>query len=159
MTAPPVARPTIQINQLLLERATFAHPPGFLSLPALPIQAPRDIQISLQTQIDSANKQFLVRLQLAATSVSGSPSYDLDVSLIGLFAISEFPATDITKQLAVTGGTILFPFAREAIANLTSRGRFGPIWLQPVNLVAAVETATKSTTPAKRPKRKESAAP
>lgn len=154
MTAPPVGRPTIQINQLLLERATFAHPPGFLSLPALPLQMPGDIQVTLQTQIDSANKQFLVRLQLAATSVSGSPSYDIDVSLVGVFAISEFPATDITKQLAVTGGTILFPFARETIANLTSRGRFGPIWVQPVNLLAAVEAAEKSAAPPKRPKRK-----
>jgi len=33
----------------------------------------------------------------------------------------------------------LMPFAREAVANLTMRGRFGPFWVNPSNMQELIE--------------------
>jgi len=41
-------------------------------------------------------------------------------------------ATYLTGPATAT----LFPFVREALANITGRGRFGPVWLKPFNLNA-----------------------
>jgi preprotein translocase subunit SecB len=41
--------------------------------------------------------------------------------------------------IAGTGGTILLPFLREVIANFTGRGRFGPVWVNPINFRAALQ--------------------
>jgi preprotein translocase subunit SecB len=44
------------------------------------------------------------------------------------------------KEFFTTGSAhaVLFPFVREAVANITMRGRFGPVWLNPVNFGALV---------------------
>jgi hypothetical protein len=42
----------------------------------------------------------------------------------------------------INGGvSMVFPFVREAIANLTMRGRFGPVWIDPLNVQAIVADA------------------
>jgi preprotein translocase subunit SecB len=41
---------------------------------------------------------------------------------------------------------MLYPFLREAVANLTGRGRFGPVWLNPFNfMLLAQEVANEGT--------------
>ena len=41
--------------------------------------------------------------------------------------------------LAGPAVALLYPFVREAFANLTLRGRFGPVWLNPFNVRAMAE--------------------
>ena len=45
---------------------------------------------------------------------------------------------ELEAYLKSNGWALLFPFVREALANLTGRGRFGPIWMNPVNVLALV---------------------
>jgi preprotein translocase subunit SecB len=45
------------------------------------------------------------------------------------------------NELAEIVATMTFPFLREAVANITSRGRFGPVWLNPFNVHEAIERA------------------
>lgn len=47
----------------------------------------------------------------------------------------------LEKYATISGVSLLYPFLREAVANLTQRGRFGPVWLSPLNVAAAVEGA------------------
>jgi preprotein translocase subunit SecB len=51
---------------------------------------------------------------------------------------------DIERNLLRTGVTILFPFVRENVANLTMRGRFGPMWIKPINVQAALSSSEPS---------------
>jgi preprotein translocase subunit SecB len=48
----------------------------------------------------------------------------------------------IADYMASGGGPTLFPFLRECVANLTGRGRFGPLWLRPINFVQLAEQLT-----------------
>jgi preprotein translocase subunit SecB len=49
-------------------------------------------------------------------------------------SIEAAPVTlEVDRYIAESTVQILMPFLREAVANLTLRGRFGPVWLQPIS--------------------------
>lgn len=50
---------------------------------------------------------------------------------------------NLNQRLLVTGGIMLMPYVREFVANLTGRGRFGPMWIAPTT-VNAVEMVPES---------------
>jgi preprotein translocase subunit SecB len=53
------------------------------------------------------------------------------------------------QQLVEVVGAMLYPFIREVVANLTIRGRFGPVWLNPFNLRGAIQAAVQQQNAAK----------
>ena len=56
-----------------------------------------------------------------------------EVKLAGIFAISGFEKTEIDKILAIEVPTVLFPYLREVVANLVSKGGFPQLILPPMN--------------------------
>jgi preprotein translocase subunit SecB len=73
-------------------------------------------------------------IKITVTGKSNDKSiFSVEVEQAGIFVINRFT----TEQLgAVLGGTcpnILFPYAREAITELATRGTLPPIYLAPIN--------------------------
>ena len=68
---------------------------------------------------------FLVRM-VVAVSATDAPSAVTPVGFAQANAVA-----------------LLVPFVREVIANLTMRGRFGPVWVNPVNLSAVLLAAAQ----------------
>jgi preprotein translocase subunit SecB len=62
--------------------------------------------------------------------------YLAEVQQAGIFHISGFPTEALGRMLATVCANILFPFAREAIADLVMRGGFPQLLLAPVNFEA-----------------------
>jgi preprotein translocase subunit SecB len=60
-------------------------------------------------------------------------SYLVEVQQAGIFNISGFPPPHLSTVLATVCPNILFPFAREAISDLVTRGGFPQLLLAPVN--------------------------
>ena len=61
----------------------------------------------------------------------------------GIFQIKNIPSGDLEPILGVACPNILFPYAREAIDNLVTRGSFPPLMLAPVNFDALYQQAVK----------------
>ncbi|HKY01340.1 MAG TPA: protein-export chaperone SecB [Burkholderiales bacterium] len=57
----------------------------------------------------------------------------VEVSQAGIFQIRNVPENEINPVLGIACPTILFPYARETIADLVTRAGFPPIHLAPVN--------------------------
>ena len=82
-------------------------------------------------------------LQESTLSVSlavdiGEPglAFEVSVLLVGVFLLSEIPVQPELDQIVhVNCAAILFPFVREAIAELTRKGGIGPVLLPPLNFV------------------------
>lgn len=138
----------LTVAQFVLEEAQFAHKSNYLErkpLDAVPA-SPVDLEIELAEAQDNPEVR-VVRLR----AVSNAPEalYDFRVSYIVILMLDrqgeELPA-DLEQRVMVTGATMLLPFIREAVANLTSRGRFGASWMQPVNIN---ELVLRSTAPAR----------
>ncbi len=62
--------------------------------------------------------------------------YDLEVVYGGLFDVQNMPRESLEPFLLVECPTILFPFLRRLVADLTREGGFPPLYLDPINFAA-----------------------
>ncbi len=129
--------PGIRIHQIFLESASFSHRPDFLSVPSSP---PPRMEISTQLQAEfakDASDTTLGALRLIYKTDDASSLYQFSVTMIAIIA-QDRDGANMTLQEYVESSAValLVPFLREAVANLTGRGRFGPVWLHPLNVRA-----------------------
>jgi preprotein translocase subunit SecB len=88
---------------------------------------------------------FEVSVTVTVTAKVGERTYFLvEASQAGLFEIRNVPEPDLDPILGVACANILFPYARETIANLISRAGFPPIHLAPVNFEAMYAAAKQA---------------
>jgi preprotein translocase subunit SecB len=67
---------------------------------------------------------------------NGKTAFLVEVQQAGLFNISGFSEQDTKYILGAQCMNILFPYAREVVSDLTNRGGFPPLLLNPVNFDA-----------------------
>ena len=80
---------------------------------------------------------FEAVLSVTITVKSGEKTmYLIEAQQAGIFHIAGLPDESINKMLATTCPNILFPFARETISDLVTRGGFPQLLLAPVNFDA-----------------------
>jgi preprotein translocase subunit SecB len=75
-----------------------------------------------------------VVLTVTATVKEGDKTvYLAEVKQAGIFMITGFPAQHLPMILATACPNVLFPFAREAICDLVTKGGFPQLLIAPVN--------------------------
>ena len=79
--------------------------------------------------------EVILGLTLTVKS-SNKTAYLIEAQQAGIFHIDQFPKDIVAQMLATTCPNILFPFARELVADLVSRGGFPQLLLAPVNFDA-----------------------
>jgi preprotein translocase subunit SecB len=62
--------------------------------------------------------------------------YDLEVVYAGLFKIENMPQQALEPFLLINCPTLIFPFLRRIIADLTREGGFPPLMLDPIDFAA-----------------------
>ncbi|MDR3428279.1 MULTISPECIES: protein-export chaperone SecB [Silvimonas] len=60
----------------------------------------------------------------------------VEITQAGLFSIENIPAEELDPLLGIGCPSILFPYLREAVSDLTTRAGFMPFLLQPINFEA-----------------------
>lgn len=142
----PTRQPGILIDQILLERAHFEHRSDFLDFPAQ-TAVNVDIDFNLSSALTSDGTKALVRLTVSSKE-EPEPLYKLALTLTALVSVEtgkeNFP---LNEYVTTNAWAMLFPFIRETVANITARGRFGAMWLKPINLVALANTSGQSPAP------------
>jgi hypothetical protein len=53
----------------------------------------------------------------------------------------------LDRYFTTSGAALLYPFVRQVVADLTWRGRFGPVWLNPMNVAAMPLTVSSEPLP------------
>ncbi len=96
----------------------------------------------VKLDLDTASSQltdgvFEVVLRVTVTATVGEDSAFLcEVQQAGIFSISGIEGTQMAHCLGAYCPNILFPYARECITSLVSRGTFPQLNLAPVNFDA-----------------------
>ena len=147
----PTKQPGIEIVQVIVERAEFEHRDDYLSVTPPPNVGPLPFTLKTQFAIAPSKTEGAVKLELT-TDRGQNPLYIVSAVVVGLVRITEGAANmPLEQYAAVHGAGMLFPFLRELVATLTGRGRFGPVWLPPVNFLAGAMAppAAPSTEPPK----------
>jgi len=137
----PTQPPGIEIAQIFLEEAHFSHREDYLSLPPNAQVPPPTVQVNFEGSIDEAQKLGVVRVGVS-TNDEERPYYNIRVTMTAVVRPEAGKENmPVETYLRGPGPAMLYGFLREVVANLTWRGRFGPIWLSPFNIQAAVETS------------------
>lgn len=94
-----------------------------------------EIEVQLQTSGSAVGDGiFDVVLTVTVSAKVGEKTLFLvEVAQAGLFQIRNIPDAEIEPIVAVACPNILFPFAREVVADAVSRAGFPPVLLAPVN--------------------------
>lgn len=111
-----------------------------------------DFDLQMASQVLSEPESiYEVVLHLTVNIKLGEKEQEKTVFLVeikqaGAFTIKGFPEATLKQILATTCANILFPYAREAISNLATRGGFPQLVLPPINFEAmyAHHMATQS---------------
>ena len=72
----------------------------------------------------------------AEASSKAGVIYDLELTYAGLFEVQNLPEQALEPFLLINCPTLLFPFLRRLVADLTREGGFPPLLLDPIDFAA-----------------------
>jgi len=126
--------PGIRVAQVYMSHAQFAHSEHSHALPADTAIPAGNLAINFRSGVTPDALKGFVAVRVESAS-GDSALYQFSVEYMAFFeADPDRPNLDLRTFVQLNGAAFLFPFLREAVANLTQRGRFGPVWIQPTNL-------------------------
>jgi preprotein translocase subunit SecB len=124
--------PGITLAQVYLDVVEFSHRADALSLPSNTKPEVGTLNVALEVAVSTDERAGYVKLT-AATDPATQPIYNVKLTMIGLVTVGTEPNLSIRDYLIGSAVPTIYPFIREAFANITQRGRFGPVWLNPIN--------------------------
>jgi preprotein translocase subunit SecB len=96
------------------------------------------VEINLSSNAQSLQKDlFEVSLTVTVTvTVKKKTAYLVEVCQAGIFSVSGLTESEMGPMLGSYCPNLLFPYAREVVADLIGKGGFPPMHLAPVNFDA-----------------------
>ena len=103
----------------------------------LETEAPQvDIQLHHESKaIQTGYYQTVLTITVTA-KVQDRTLFLVEVRQAGIFVVRNIPDADLEPVLGIACPNILFPFAREVVADMVQRAGFPPVMLAPVNFEA-----------------------
>jgi len=93
------------------------------------------VEIGLRTKAEQVGESLyecVLTITVTATA-AGKSVFLVEASQAGLFAIRGVAPSDIQPVLAIHCPNVLFPYARETVADAIMRTGFPPVHLAPIN--------------------------
>jgi len=108
------------------------------------------VDVQLHVHSDKlAEDVYEVKLAITITTkVEEKTAFLAEIKQAGIFTLAGFPEPQLQHMLGSYCPTVLFPFARELVAELVVRGGFPPLYLAPINFDALYEQQKKQATDA-----------
>ena len=120
------------IQNIYLKDSSFEtpHSPQIFREPWKP-----QLEVEIATESNQLEENlYEVVLKVTATvKVSDKTAFLVEVHQAGIFALMGFTPEKLSYALHSFFPNILFPFARETVSNLVTKGGFQPLLLAPVN--------------------------
>ncbi|MDQ6956210.1 MAG: protein-export chaperone SecB [Mariprofundaceae bacterium] len=114
------------------------------------VGTPPKIEMNLGLSNRQVNDEhWEVSLKVAATTrdqESNDLLFEIEVEHAAVFFMQNIPAEHIPTLLAVDCPTILFPYTRQIVSQLTVDGGFMPFMLEPVNFRGIYENQLQQQT-------------
>ena len=134
--------PVFAIQRIYLKDLSFETPMG-------PSVFQKQWQPKVNQDLNTKNTKlendlYEVALRLTLTVTDGEDTiYILEVKQAGIFSIKGLDPKQITHVINTTCPNILFPYAREAVDSVLSKGSFPALMLPPINFDALFASALK----------------
>ena len=128
-------QPTFQIEKIYVKDLS-------LEIPNAPQVFLQNEQPQLEVQIDNGSEQFAEGAFEVTVSVTVTARVDdrtiflAEAVQAGIFSIRGVPEADLEPLLAIGCPNIIYPYARETLSDMVTRGGFPPVLLAPVSFEA-----------------------
>lgn len=128
-------QPSFQIEKVYVKDLS-------LEIPHAPQIFVQQVQPQLEVQIHTTAAQFAdgyyeCSVSATVTAKSGERTVFLAEAVqAGIFSVRNVPEQELEPLLGIGCPTILFPYLRESISDLITRGGFPPVLLNPVSFEA-----------------------
>lgn len=136
-TAPTSEAPVFNIEKLYVKDLSLEIP----NAPAIFLERVNP-QIDLQLQSQAAViEEGIFEVVVTVTVTAKLPEQDKVMFLIeakqaGIFQVRNIPSEEVEGVLAVMCPNLLYPYLREVVSDLSVRGGFAPVLLNPINFEA-----------------------
>ncbi len=98
-------------------------------------QSNPQMEVQLQTQAGALEEGlFEVTVTATVTAKAGDKvMFLIEAKQAGIFQVRNIPAPEMEPVLAVMCPNLLFPYLREVVSDISVRGGFSPVLLNPIN--------------------------
>ena len=145
----PGAQPSMRILGQYLKDLSFENPNAPQSL--APQQTQPDINISVNVNAKNlAPTDYEVEIHLdAKATVEGKVVFAAELIYAGAFRLENFPANLLHPAVLIECPRMLFPFARQILADATRNGGFPPLMLDPIDFAGMYQKRMQQPAAAK----------
>ena len=138
--------PVFRMQKMYMKDLSFENP----NAPAVYI-TPQKLEPAVEVNLKLNNKKmdddhWEVAVQITAkisTKDDNKVMFILEIEHAGVFLLKNIPEEHIQMILAVDCPTLLFPFTRQIVSQVSTDGGFAPFLMEPVNFMALFQNAKK----------------
>jgi preprotein translocase subunit SecB len=132
-SAPEANGPRLIVNTQYVKDFSFENPNSPKSLLPSNERPGIDIHIDMKAQRLQEEVFELALTITAKASRKEEVVFMVDLTYAGVFTIQGVKEEELSSVLMVDAPTILFPFARRIVADVTRDGGFPPLMLEPID--------------------------
>lgn len=139
-------QPTIQMVAQYIKDLSFENPNVRKILVERPDNPNLNVEVNVNAEeIGDGLYESVIEFN-AKASANDLVFYEMEVSYAGMFKIENMPKDALGPFLLIHCPSLLFPFLRRLIADLTREGGFPPLLLDPLDFAGLYEQRRKAQT-------------
>ncbi|MFZ5502439.1 MAG: protein-export chaperone SecB [Pseudomonadota bacterium] len=130
--AKETAQPVFQMEKIYVKDASLEIPHA----PAIFLERENpqiEVQLHTQTRPIEAHVYDVEVTATVTAKLGDKVMFLIEVKQAGIFQVRDVAPHELEPILAVTCPNILFPYLREVVSDLSVRGGFAPMMLNPIN--------------------------
>jgi len=133
--------PTFNIQKIYVKDVSFENPNAPEVFTMQDIQPNVDMNLAVENQqVDAEHWEVTLKISaIMRDQVSEKLLFEIEIEHAALFFMQNIPEDQMLVALGVDCPTILFPYTRQLISQMTVDGGFMPLLLEPVNFGAAFQ--------------------
>jgi preprotein translocase subunit SecB len=130
-------QPGIHVLGQYIKDLSFENPGAPRSLRQSDKQTQLEVNVNVNAKQQSQQSDFEIELKIEGRAVRGDETlFIVEVTYAGLFQLRGVPQEHIQPLVLIECPRLLFPFARQIVADATRQGGFPPLMIDPVDFTA-----------------------
>lgn len=138
----------ITVNAQYIKDLSFENPNAPQSLISSGKAPDVDVNINVEAR-KLGDTTFEVALKINATAkVEDNTAFIVELTYAAVMTLTNIPDDQIQPVLMIEGPRLMFPFARQIVADATRDGGFPPLLINPIDFVAMYQQNAGAAQPA-----------
>ena len=132
-TAPAATGPTFSLIAQYIRDLSFENPGAPTSILAAGQNPTFGVNINVSVKKQSDDIYAVEILLNAKASREATVLFNVELAYGGVFRLKNVPEPQLAPLLMIEAPRLIFPFARQVLANTVQNGGFPPLMMEPVN--------------------------